>query len=569
MASTRAIALQQFQNRIADLLGCRTETRASLVSGMLHRNPSEAAAYWLQLVVSIGIATLGLVLGSTAAVIGAMLMAPLMGPIVGLAMGLATGSPFLVLRSGWRVVASVVVVVGGAALITVMLPFHEVNAEIAARTTPTALDLLIAAFCALAGVYSTLRPGSDTTATAAGTSISISLVPPLCASGYGVGTTVWSVASGAALLFLTNLVAIVFVGTLSFLAAGFNQVPVRELEHKEFEHAGDSQLSWLLTRRLDGLLGPRSGPWLRVLMPFVLLAVVYLPLRSALDEVAWEVRVRAAIRDSIGTVAQPVVESRVRVERHRVEVAVVLLGKSDDAESARARLERDIQSVAGVAPQLQVLAIPDASALAGLESSLRQPSPAPAPSPPFGDSLDRARNAARAAMERHFPTENAGPILRLTLDVSADPLRVGVVHHGATLPDAAIEAIQRSVSADLERPVRIMAAAVPAAPLTRKDGDLQMIAALSRALRDASGSTELSVCITLPSVAGKAKPDAKDKALSESILALVGNREGTRVEQGVDFGVRFVRGPCAAGEGDAGVAEAGPDGTVADAAGGD
>ena len=96
-----------------------------------------------------------------------------------------------------------------------------------------------------------------------------------------------------------------------------------------------------------------------------------------------------------------------------------------------------------------------------------------------------------------------------------------------------------------------------------------MIAALSRALRDASGSTELSVCITLPSVAGKAKPDAKDKALSESILALVGNREGTRVEQGVDFGVRFVRGPCAAGEGDAGVAEAGPDGTVADAAGGD
>jgi uncharacterized membrane protein len=56
--------------------------------------------------------------------------------------------------------ASVVVVVAGAALITVLLPFHEMNAEISARTTPTALDLLTAAFCALAGVYATLRPGS-------------------------------------------------------------------------------------------------------------------------------------------------------------------------------------------------------------------------------------------------------------------------------------------------------------------------------------------------------------------------------------------------------------------------
>lgn len=159
-----------------------------MVKDMLHRDPKEAMSYWLQLVVSVGIATLGLVVGSAAVVIGAMLVAPLMTPIVGLAMGLATGSPFLVLRSSGRVLLSVGVAVGGAALITVLLPFHELNAEIAGRTTPTVLDLLTAAFCALAGVYASLRPGSDTATTAAGTSIGISLVPPLCASGYGLGT---------------------------------------------------------------------------------------------------------------------------------------------------------------------------------------------------------------------------------------------------------------------------------------------------------------------------------------------------------------------------------------------
>jgi len=200
-------SLLGMQDRLVRLLGNSVEGRQQLVIGMLHRNASEATSYWLQLIVSIGIATLGLVVGSSAVVIGAMLIAPLMGPIVGLAMGLATGSPFLVLRSAGRVGLSVIVAIGGAAVITMMVPFHELNAEISARTSPTVLDLITAGFCALAGVYASVRPGSDTAATAAGTSIGISLVPPLCASGYGFGTAAWPVAGGAALLFLTNTTA--------------------------------------------------------------------------------------------------------------------------------------------------------------------------------------------------------------------------------------------------------------------------------------------------------------------------------------------------------------------------
>lgn len=107
------------------LLGNSVDGRRPLVAGMLHRDASEATSYWLPLVVSVGIATLGLVLGSTAVVIGAMLIAPLMRPIVGLAMGLAAGSPFLVLRSTGRIGLSVLVAVGGAAAITVLLPYHD------------------------------------------------------------------------------------------------------------------------------------------------------------------------------------------------------------------------------------------------------------------------------------------------------------------------------------------------------------------------------------------------------------------------------------------------------------
>lgn len=85
--------LRGLQDRLLQLLGNRVEARAEIVQRMLQRDANEAVSYWLQLCVSVGIATLGLVVGSAAVVIGAMLIAPLMGPILALAMGLATGSP--------------------------------------------------------------------------------------------------------------------------------------------------------------------------------------------------------------------------------------------------------------------------------------------------------------------------------------------------------------------------------------------------------------------------------------------------------------------------------------------
>jgi uncharacterized membrane protein len=66
--------LHRLQDRLLHLLGNHVEARSTIVKAMLHRDPKEAMSYWLQLVVSVGIATLGLVVGSAAVVIGAMLV---------------------------------------------------------------------------------------------------------------------------------------------------------------------------------------------------------------------------------------------------------------------------------------------------------------------------------------------------------------------------------------------------------------------------------------------------------------------------------------------------------------
>jgi uncharacterized hydrophobic protein (TIGR00271 family) len=545
-------SIGKVQDRLACLLGTTVEARPRLVSTMLHRNPSEATSYWLQLVVSVGIATLGLVVGSAAVVIGAMLVAPLMIPIVALAMGLSTGSPFLVLRSAARILLSVLAAISGAALITFLLPFHELNAEIAARTAPTVLDLVTAAFCALAGVYASLRPGSDTATTAAGTSIGISLVPPLCASGYGLGTSNWPVAGGAALLFLTNLVAIVAVGTVTFVAAGFNRVDASALEREELDSNGGAQLSRAIARRLAGLFESRFGPALRFLMPLALLAAVYVPLRRALDEVAWEVRVRAAVRSALSEESGRIVQSSVHVERREVELAVVIVGSSVQASGVEERLEARIRPVAGVAPRVKVLAVPDATAFAGLESALRAPRASLLPVSPVMDApgvrLHGALLTARDELSRIWPAGSAGAVLSVEAAAEATgPLRVRIVHLGPRLEAQARESLEKVLTRHLEREVRVDDGSIPAGELGREQGDLHLVASVAAALTAGAAVPNLGVCIARPDPT-QLEPSLreKDAALSDALDRLVAGRPNVKFVPGKDFRVRFVVGDCPA-----------------------
>ena len=529
-------------------LGSSVEGRVPLVSGMLERDARDAMSYWLQLVVSIGIATLGLVVGSAAVIIGAMLVAPLMVPILSLAMGLATGSPFLVLRASSRILLSVAVAVGGAGLITVLLPFHELNQEIAARTAPTVLDLLTAGFCALAGVYASLRPGSDTATTAAGTSIGISLVPPLCASGYGLGTGTWAVAGGAALLFLTNLVAIIFVGTVSFVAAGFNRVPSASLERDELARQQGPLITAAIARKLARLFESKAGPALRFSMPFVLLASVYIPLRRALDEVAWEVRARAAVQQSLERERHQIVQSRVRVDRHEVELLVVLVGTTAQAEASRKRLHAEIERAARVTPRVEVLGIPDSGVLAGLETTLRNNGPLTLPAAVSSPEkqLDSARSTLREKTLELWPAATAGEPLEIEFGGEVDePILVRVLHLGSPLGADAIEGLERSLTSAFGGEVRLQDVAVPIEPLTRAGGDLRFVSKLSAALAASAGAPAVSVCVVQPDPAmPRARADARETELGETLTALLAAHRRVTWTTGAEWNVRFVRGAC-------------------------
>lgn len=562
----RHASLTDLQDRLAALLGCEASQRPAVIANMLRRSPQESTGYWLQLLVAVGIATLGLVLGSTAVVIGAMLIAPLMGPIVSFGMGLAVGSPFLVVRSGVRILLSVALAIACSALITSLLPFHELNQEIASRTTPTVLDLLTAAFCALAGVYASMRPGSEIASTAAGTSIGISLVPPLCASGYGVGTAAWNVGGGAALLFLTNFVAIVLVGTLAFAAAGFHQVDVAALESGVLRQEGDGPVarSWL-DRRLRALFASRSGPWLRLLMPFMLLAAVYVPLRQGLNEVAWQIAARKEVNEAIARLPSRVVQARIRVERRQIELTLVLVGSTRDAEAASELLAAEIRGATDVTPRLDVFAVADAKTLAGLEAALRTPALPPVvvkqkPS----THIKSVRALVREAVGQRWPSRAAGPPLLVSMTTTGELLTLSVVHLGASLDGAAIEALERSLGEDLEHAVRLIDAPVPDGEIDLTSGGVAALGRLLPWLENARASDDISICVTELSpesppaapnapasvkstlAAGAAEPGVEPGAreASASLRELLARYQRVSYRPGPSWQLRFVLGAC-------------------------
>ncbi|WP_437737516.1 DUF389 domain-containing protein [Sorangium sp. So ce1335] len=453
-----------FQERIAAVFGIEPEAREAIVRTMLDRSARGAAGYWLQLLLAMGIASLGLVLGSGAVVIGAMLISPLMGPIVELGMGLAIGSPFLALRSFTRVAFSIVVVVTGAALLTLMLPFHEVTAEIAARTSPTALDLLIAIFCAIAAAYTTVRPGSDTTSTAAGTAIGIALVPPLCVVGYGIGTRVQSIASGAALLFTANLCAILLFAVICFLLLGYNAVSTAELEHAELAKQKPGAIR-RVARVLQVFFELRYGWIFRVMMPLALLGAVYFPLREALARVSWEVRVRAAIQRMLDTLPQSTVRSSLTVDHGAVAVRLVTLGRADEAERIEQDLRDKIAAVAGMPPKVDVIAVPDASALEEVAASVRSTAAAPIDVVRKEPELVLLRQELTASLAGAWP-HAAGPLVTWRLRFPEnEPAVVEVVHVGPALGDAAADLLGRELTRALGAEIAVQDRAIPPEPI--------------------------------------------------------------------------------------------------------
>ncbi|WOK37659.1 DUF389 domain-containing protein [Sphingomonas sp. C3-2] len=226
------------------------------------------ARYAFMILMSAGIAVLGLLLSSPAVVIGAMLISPLMGPIIGLGFALATFDAAEIRRTLSALAGGTLLAVLFCALVVALSPLQNVTSEIAARTRPNLFDLVVALFSALAGAYAMIRARAGTVV---GVAIATALMPPLAVVGFGLATWNGTVFSGALLLFITNFVTIA--------------------------------VSAAVMARLYGF-GPRLSPKQTLIQSAVilgLLLVLAVPLGITLRQIAWEAVASRQARDVISS----------------------------------------------------------------------------------------------------------------------------------------------------------------------------------------------------------------------------------------------------------------------------
>ena len=162
---------------------------------------------WI-LAFSIIIASVGLNVNSTAVIIGAMLISPLMGPIIGIGLAIGTNDIELLKNALKNFLVMVVISLVASALYFLLSPLKLVNpTELAARTSPTIYDVLIALFGGLAGILENSRKERGTVLS--GVAIATALMPPLCTAGYGLAHLNFHYFFGALYLFIINGVFII------------------------------------------------------------------------------------------------------------------------------------------------------------------------------------------------------------------------------------------------------------------------------------------------------------------------------------------------------------------------
>ncbi|MDH5680360.1 MAG: TIGR00341 family protein, partial [Spirochaetota bacterium] len=160
------------------------------------------------------IATMGLFQDSAAVIIGAMIIAPLMMPILGFSLGTIWGDMGLLIRSILTLLIGTFSVLVISSSLTMLIPGVELNSQINARINPNLYDIIIALASGVVGAYAYVNP--RTSSTISGVAISVALMPPLCTIGITLGQWNLQAATGATLLYLTNLVSIALAASLVF-----------------------------------------------------------------------------------------------------------------------------------------------------------------------------------------------------------------------------------------------------------------------------------------------------------------------------------------------------------------
>lgn len=194
--------------------------------------------YYLFLVLSVLITTVGLLLQSAPIIIGGMIVAPILMPLLscGLALFLLEGKG--IVRSVTVIILSIVIALILSASTTYIAILTDAMPE-SINHVPVIIHpwlYLVVAFCAgIAGTFAFVK--KHLSSSILGVAVSASLMPPLCAIGMGMAMQNSSLVERSFWIFLLNVIGIIVAAGIVFWILGFRKA--RKLEEKAVENVSN------------------------------------------------------------------------------------------------------------------------------------------------------------------------------------------------------------------------------------------------------------------------------------------------------------------------------------------
>lgn len=199
----------------------RTSNFTGLSREELYENVSRSSemttTYFLLVILSTVVAAIGMIENDTAVVVGAMVIAPLLGPNLALGLASALADFKLMLKAAYTNLAGLAVVIGLGFFVGQVLPTDFSSEALMRRTSVNYEGIVLAISAGAAGVLSL---ATGVSSVLVGVMVAVALLPPATAVGIMLGAGQYTLAGGAALLLMVNIVCINLSAKVVFLLKG-------------------------------------------------------------------------------------------------------------------------------------------------------------------------------------------------------------------------------------------------------------------------------------------------------------------------------------------------------------
>lgn len=260
----------KLSHRITRMMPTLTPTEATEIIHTAAEMARPTVDFSVLVILSCLIASFGLLMDSTAVVIGAMLIAPLMAPLMGFGVGLTEGDWRLMRTAVYTLIYGTILALALSFLVGLFSPLESPSLAMQLRGQPSLPDMAIALLSGMAGAYAMAR--KDIPAALAGVAIAAALMPPLCTTGLSLAMGQWDMVTGSFFLFATNIVSISIASALIF---------------------------WWLGMRLRGEADQQGAYRQRLVVAIAVLVMMALPLASAMRQSMQHSQRNYVVRDVV------------------------------------------------------------------------------------------------------------------------------------------------------------------------------------------------------------------------------------------------------------------------------